>query len=108
MISTMCGASTATKSMFKIQSALSIYRYQGIIHALYMKYWCVIPASVAAVQGIPGRKEKCAVYCTYVYVKKGAILQKTDSSYSSCSSTNDRNDKSSVGTEEGWCVTDTY
>ena len=72
----MCGASTATKSMFKIQSALSIYRYQGIIHALYMKYWCVIPASVAAVQGIPGRKEKCAVYCTHVMSKRVQFYRK--------------------------------
>ena len=39
--------------------------------------------------------------------KRGATLQKTDSSYSINSSQNDRNDTSSAGTEEGLRVNDT-
>ena len=39
--------------------------------------------------------------------KRGANLQKTDSSYSINSSQNDRNDTSSAGTEEGLRVNDT-
>ena len=56
---------------------------------------------LSVVQGISGSKEKCEIYNTDVYVKRGAILQKNDSSSSINSSNNDINDTYSAGMEKG-------
>ena len=55
----------------------------------------------SAVQGIPGRKNKCAICCTDVYIKKGYKFTETDSSSSSNSPPNDINYTSYTGTGEG-------